>query len=148
MPTYNVYVRANTLSDEKKKKAAQAITKSHSHSTGAPEFYVQVIFNEVLDSNRFVSGHLCNRHMWIRGDVRIGRNAEQRKRWMLEMIKDVSESIDWDINAIWIDLCGIEPDSILKYGQVFPPAGQEQEWLENLPDGAKEIIRALIDGKG
>ncbi len=148
MPTYNVYVRASTLNDEKKTKVAQAITKSHSNSTGAPEFYVQVIFNEVIDGNRFVSGHPFNRHMWIRGDVRVGRNAEQRKRWMLAMIKDVSESIDWDINAIWIDLCGIEPESILKYGQVFPPAGQEKEWLENLPDRAKEIVKALIDGKG
>ncbi len=148
MPTYNVYVKANTLNDDQKQKVAQAITKSHTNSTGAPEFYVQVIFNEILDSNRYVSGYRFNRHMWIRGDVRVGRTAEQRKHWMLTMIKDVSESINWDINAIWIDLCGIEPDSILKYGQVFPPAGQEEGWLKGLPDGAQEIVKALMEGKG
>jgi len=148
MPTYNVYVKADSLNDDQKQRAAQAITRAHSDSTGAPEFYVQVIFHEILDSNRYVGGYRFNRHMWIRGDVRVGRTAEQRREWMLKMIKNVSESINRDINSIWIDLCGIEPESILKYGQVFPPAGQEKEWLESLPDGAKEIINDLIDGKG
>lgn len=148
MPTYNVYVKQNALNDEQKQKVAQAITKSHANSTGAPEFYVQVIFNEVSDSNRYVSGYRFNRHMWIRGDVRIGRTAEHRRQWMLSLIKDVSESINWDINTIWIDLCGIEPESILKYGQVFPPVEQEEEWFKNLPDEAKNIINALIEGKG
>lgn len=148
MPTYNVYVKAGTLDDDHKQKTAQAITKAHSISTGAPEFYVQVIFNEITDGNRYVGGNSFNRHMWIRGDVRIGRTADQRKQWMISMIKAVSSSINWDINAIWIDLCGIEPDSILKYGQVFPPAGQEEEWLRSLPDDAKEVVKALIEGKG
>jgi len=148
MPTYNVYVKADALNDDQKQKVARAITKSHSVSTGAPEFYVQVIFTEVQDGNRYVGGHRFNRHMWIRGDVRTGRNAKQRKEWMLALIKDISESVGWDINEIWIDLCGIEPESILKYGQVFPPAGQEAEWLENLPDDAKEIVKALIEGRG
>ena len=33
--------------DDQKQKVAQAITKSHSNSTGAPKFYVQVIFNDI-----------------------------------------------------------------------------------------------------
>lgn len=148
MPTYNVYVQAYALDDDQKQKVAQAITRSHSNSTGAPEFYVQTIFHEVPNGNRYVSGYRFNRHMWIRGDVRIGSTAEQRKQWMLTLIKEISDSINWDINAIWIDLCSIEPDSILKYGQVFPPAGQEDEWLNNLPDDAKEIVRAIAEGKG
>lgn len=147
MPTYNVYIKTDTLNFDQKQKVAQAITRSHSDSTGAPEFYVQVIFHEIQDNNRFVNGHRFNKHMWIRGDVRVGRTAEQRKQWMLKMIKDVSESADWDINSIWIDLCGIEPDSILKYGQVFPPPGLEEEWLRTLPDDAKKIINEIIDHK-
>lgn len=42
MPTYNVYVKANTLNDDEKQKVAQAITKSHTNSTGAPEFYYRL----------------------------------------------------------------------------------------------------------
>ena len=147
MPTYNVYIKTDTLNDDQKQRVAQAITRSHSDSTGAPQFYVQVIFNEIQDGNRFVSGYRFNRHMWIRGDVRAGRTAEQRRLWMLAMIKDVSESVNWDVNEIWIDLCGIEPDSILKYGQVFPPPGREEEWLKSLPYEAKEIIKELIENK-
>jgi len=147
MPTYNVYIKDDTLNDDQKQRVAQAITRSHSDSTGAPEFYVQVIFNEIQDGNRFVSGYRFNRHMWIRGDVRTGRTSEQRKQWMLAMIKDVSESVNWNINEIWIDLCGIEPDCILKYGQVFPPPGMEEKWLKSLPDEAKQIIKELIEKK-
>ena len=148
MPTYTVYIKSDTLNNDRKQKAAQAITKAHSESTGAPEFYVQVIFNEISEGDRYVGGNPFNRHMWIRGDVRTGRSADQRRKWMQRMIQYVSESINWDINSIWIDLCGIEPESILKYGQVFPPAGQEKEWLENLPDETKKIVEALIEGKG
>lgn len=147
MPTYNVYIKAGILNDDRKQKAAEAITRAHCNSTGAPEFYVQVIFNEISDSNRFVGGHPFNSHIWIRGDVRTGRTAEQRRKWMLEMIKDVSESINCDRNSIWIDLCGIEHESILKYGQVFPPAGMETEWIKNLPEEAKEIIKTLVKGE-
>mgnify|MGYP001262315485 CR=1 FL=1 len=148
MPTYNVYVKADSLNDDQKKRTAQAITKAHSESTGAPEFYVQVIFSEISENDRYVGGHRFNSHMWIRGDVRTGRNAEQRRELMLKMIKNVSESINCDKNSIWIDLCSIEPESILKYGQVFPPAGREKEWLENLPEDVKEIVNDLIQGKG
>jgi hypothetical protein len=80
--------------------------------------------------------------------VRTGRSAEQRRKWMLEMIRDVSESINCDRNTIWIDLCSIEPESILKYGQVFPPAGEENKWLDNLPEEAKKIVNSLIKGEG
>jgi phenylpyruvate tautomerase PptA (4-oxalocrotonate tautomerase family) len=147
MPTYNVYVKAGTFNDDRKQKAAEAITRAHCNSTGAPGFYVQVIFNGLSDSNRYVGGRPFNDHIWIRGDVRTGRSAEQRKELMLEMIRDVSESVNCDKNSIWIDLCGIEPESILKYGQIFPPAGKEKEWIENLPDEAREIIKTLVNGE-
>jgi hypothetical protein len=64
------------------------------------------------------------------------------------MIKDLSESINCDRNSIWIDLCGIEPESILKYGQGFPPAGEESKWLKNLPAEAKEIVKTLVEKEG
>ncbi|MDR1785719.1 MAG: tautomerase family protein [Spirochaetaceae bacterium] len=148
MPTYQVYVKTNTLNEAQKQKAAQAITKAHSEKTGAPPFYVQVIFNEISDSNRFVGGFRFNRHLWIRGDVRTGRNAAERKELMLAMIQEIAASIGWDKNAIWIDLCGIEPENVLKYGQIFPPPGEEQAWLEGLPRDAREIVNTLIEGRG
>jgi phenylpyruvate tautomerase PptA (4-oxalocrotonate tautomerase family) len=148
MPTYQVYARAGALDDEQKLKVAQAITRAHSDSTGAPQFYVQVIFNDVAAGSRFVGGHRFNRHLWIRGDVRTGRTAGQREELMRAIIQEVGAAACWDKNAIWIDLCGIEPENILKYGQVFPPPGMEREWLEGLPQEARDIVQALIEGAG
>lgn len=84
--------------------------------------------------------------MWIRGDVRC-RTPEQNKNLMLELVGRVSEVCDYEKDFIWCDLCSIEPTNIVKFGTVFPPAGQEQAWYDALPDQVKDVIQALLDGR-
>lgn len=146
MPTYNVTVKPNTFSPEQKSKIAKAITKKHHELTGAPEFYVQVIIDEVPGRARFVSGYPCDKQTWICGYIRSGRNEEQRGELMRAIVKEVAEAAEIDSNTIWFDLVIIDPTNILKYNQVFPPAGGEAEWLESLPTEAKAIIEELKAG--
>ncbi|MDR1806954.1 MAG: tautomerase family protein [Propionibacteriaceae bacterium] len=143
MPTYQVFVPAGALDDEGKQRAAQAITRAHCAATGAPPFYVQVIFAEIGDTDRYVGGGRFNRHLWVRGDVRTGRTEEQRRTWLLGLADALAEATGWDPDAVWIDLCGIDPASILKYGQVFPPPGAEPAWLDALPVDAKAVVEEL-----
>jgi len=143
MPTYQVFTPAGALNDEGKQRAAQAITRAHCDATGAPPFYVQVIFAETKDADRYVGGGRFNRHLWVRGDVRTGRTSEQRRAWLLALTRELAAATGWDPNAIWIDLCGIDPASILKYGQVFPPPGGEQAWLDALPADARAVVEEL-----
>jgi phenylpyruvate tautomerase PptA (4-oxalocrotonate tautomerase family) len=144
MPTYQVYVNENKLSDRQKADVASAITEGHIAMTGAPKYYVQVIIHEIPDENRFVGGVAFSKHMWIRGDVRI-RTPEENKALMLELTDRVSKVCDYEKAFIWCDLSGIDPANILKFEMVFPPAGQEQAWYDSLPDEVKDIIRKLID---
>ena len=146
MPTYHVYVNENRLTREQKQAVAQAITDGHVAQTGAPPYYVQVIIDEVPDENRFVAGRPMGRHMWIRGDVRC-RTPEQNKALMLELTRRVSGVCDFEQPFIWCDLSSIEPTNIMKFGTVFPPAGQEQSWYDALPEPVKDAIRELMDGR-
>ena len=146
MPTYHVYVNENRLTREQKQAVAQAITDGHVAQTGAPPYYVQVIIDEVPDENRFVAGRPMGRHMWIRGDVRC-RTPEQNKALMLELTRRVSGVCDFEQPFIWCDLSSIEPTNILKFGTVFPPAGQEQSWYDAPPEPVKDAIRELMDGR-
>ena len=78
MPTYQVYVNQNKLDPGQKKAVARAITEGHCRLTGAPEYFVQVIIQEIADENRYICGKQFDRNMWIRGDVRC-RTPEQNK---------------------------------------------------------------------
>lgn len=142
MPTYQVFANQGKLSAEQKRKAARAITEGHCAVTGAPDYYVQVIVNEVPEENRFVCGKPQSEVVWIRGDVR-SRTPEQDKALMLELVKRVAEECSLDPDMIWIDLCAVEATDILKFGTVFPPAGQEKAWQEALPERVKERILQL-----
>ena len=145
MPTYHVYVNQGKLSARQKKDVAAAVTEGHARMTGAPKYYVQVIIDEIPDENRFVGGIPFNGHMWIRGDVRC-RTPDANKALMMELIGRVSKVCDFDGSLIWCDLCNIEPANIVKFGTVFPPAGEEKAWHDALPREVKEIIQKL-DGK-
>ncbi|MDR1621949.1 MAG: 4-oxalocrotonate tautomerase family protein [Synergistaceae bacterium] len=145
MPTYHVYINQGKLSAQQKKNVAAAITEGHVALTGAPKYYVQVIIDEIPDENRFVCGIPFSEHMWIRGDVRC-RTPEANKALMMELIERVSKVCDFDSSFIWCDLCSIEPTNIVKFGTVFPPAGEEKAWFGALPDEVKETIQNLLDG--
>lgn len=146
MPTYQVYVNKNQLTKEQKNAVAKAITEGHVEKTGAPRYYIQVIIHEIDDENRYVGGIQFGKHMWIRGDVRC-RTAEENKELMLELVKRVHEASGFDKNFIWCDLNSIEPSNIIKFGTVFPSAGQEQVWYDALPESVKDTINLLLEGK-
>ena len=142
MPTYQIYVNKGRLSSEEKKKVASAITDGHISQTGAPRYYVQVIINETEDENRFIAGRNNDKVLWIYGDVRT-RPAEQNAALMNELVQRTSEVCNYEKDMIWCDLNGIEPQNIMKFLTVFPPAGEEQRWHDSLPDETKDAIKRM-----
>ena len=145
MPTYQIFVNENKLSALEKQAVAAAITDGHVAQTGAPKYYVQVIFQDVPKENRFICGRPFGEYLWIHGDVRC-RTPEQNKALMLELIDRVSRVCAFDRNTIWCDLASVEPTNIVKFGVVFPPAGQEQAWYDALTPEVQAAIARLIKG--
>ena len=147
MPSYQVFARKGSLSDKQKEKLASAITEGHCKVTGAPDYYVQVIIQEVPEENRYICGKKAGDVIWIRGDVRC-RTPEENRKLMETLMTGAAEACGCDPDWVWCDLCGIQATDILKFGTVFPPAGQEKAWQEALPERVKEKIRCLREGSG
>ena len=143
MPTYVCSVPAGSLNATQKALIAQAITRVHSESTGAPQFFVQVIIDENRSVDRFLGGHLSANHVWIRGDIRAGRTEEQRKTLMVQIAEEVSRIAGISQESIWVYLCKLEPTDMLEYGHVLPAPGNEEAWFERLPPSLQDYLAGL-----
>ena len=142
MPSYQVFADKGMLSETQKEKTAQAITEALTALTGAPKWYVQVIFQEIDAGSRYICGKQSRGILWIRGDVRI-RTPEQNAALMHELARRVGGACGIPKENVWIDLCGIEPENIMKFDTVFPAAGREDEWYQHLPQETKDRILEL-----
>jgi phenylpyruvate tautomerase PptA (4-oxalocrotonate tautomerase family) len=143
MPTYVCSVPAGSLNAAQKILIAQAITRIHSESTGAPRFFVQVIIDENKSVDRFLGGHLSANHVWIRGDIRAGRTEDQRKTLMVQIVKEVSQIAGINEESIWVYLCNLEPTDMIEYGHVLPAPGNEKAWFERLPQSLQDYLAGL-----
>lgn len=143
MPTYNVIVKPNTLTNEQKMRIAQAITDGHHEATGAAKYFVQVIIDENPGRKRFVGGYPCETQMWICGYIRSGRNDEQRANLMVTLLDHVAKASGLDKNTIWCYLVDIKA---LMFGSVLPNPGQEKAWLDRNPDNVKQILEKINTG--
>ena len=143
MPTYVCSVPAGSLNAAQKILIAQAITRIHSESTGAPQFFVQVIIDENKSVDRFLGGRLSANHFWIRGDIRAGRTEDQRKTLMVQIVKEVSQIAGISEESIWVYLCNLEPTDMIEYGHVLPAPGNEKAWFERLPQSLQDYLAGL-----
>jgi phenylpyruvate tautomerase PptA (4-oxalocrotonate tautomerase family) len=143
MPTYVCSVSAGTLSVEQKSAIAKAICRDHSDATGAPPFFVQVVFEEKQLDERFLGGDATTGHIWIRGDIRAGRSKAQRGELMLSIMRDVSQIAGLKKESIWVYLCNLEPTDMVEYGHVLPAPGEEKTWFESLPESLREYLSGL-----
>ena len=141
MPTYVCSVRAGALSGEQKTTMAEAISRIHSDVTGAPSYFVQVVFNEKDAGDLYLNGRVSSDHIWVRGDIRAGRTIEQRQALMLALVQDLSRIAGVPAHDVWIYLTVLEPTDMVEYGHVLPPPGEEQAWFEALPQHVQDVLR-------
>ena len=143
MPTYVCSAPAGLLDDGRKAAMAEAITRIHSEETGAPTFFVQVVFEERQLADRFLGGTRASGQMWIRADIRAGRTDAQRQKLLLRIMREVSRVTGVREDAVWIYLCNLAPTDMIEYGHVLPKPGDEAAWFESLPASLKEYLTSL-----
>jgi len=61
MPIYRCLIQKDRLDSEQKRKVASEITRIHAEVTGAPESFVDVIFDEIVRGDWFTGGELSSR---------------------------------------------------------------------------------------
>jgi phenylpyruvate tautomerase PptA (4-oxalocrotonate tautomerase family) len=143
MPTYVISLARNLVNDAQKSAIAEAISRIHNESTGAPSYFVQVVFEEKEPSNRFLGGSLEEKHVWVRGDIRAGRTEAQRTALILSIMRQVSRITTVKEENVWVYLNNLAPGDMLEYGHVLPQPGQEAEWFDNLPESLQAYLKGL-----
>lgn len=132
MPTYVCTTSTGRLNSTQKQEVVQRITQIHAKEGGnVPEYLVQVIFNEVAPGNWFINKReVPGDQVWIRGDIRMGRSDEQKRKMCERMTAEFSEVTSIDASYVWVYICDVEKAS--EFGSVLPKPGEEGKWVAGL----------------
>jgi phenylpyruvate tautomerase PptA (4-oxalocrotonate tautomerase family) len=139
MPTYACSAAAGRLTPAQKVEIVQSITAIHHEETGAPRYFVQMIFYDIAPGNHYIGGQSAPAgQLWIRGDIRDGRTEEQKSRIISRILQEVSRTSEIAEDEIWVYLCDIPAHNIAEYGRVLPAPGGENAWFGTLPAALRE----------
>jgi phenylpyruvate tautomerase PptA (4-oxalocrotonate tautomerase family) len=79
MPSYIVTCEEGRLTGSQKSQIAEAVTRAHGDSTGAPYYFVRLTFNEVKPGNYFLGGtQLDGDEIFVHGTIREGRPKDMK----------------------------------------------------------------------
>jgi phenylpyruvate tautomerase PptA (4-oxalocrotonate tautomerase family) len=144
MPTYACSTAAGRLTPAQKLEIVQSITAIHHAETGAPRYFVQVIFYDIAPANHYIGGELApSGQIWIRGDIRAGRTQEQKSRILSRILQEVSRIGEIAEEEVWVYLSDIPAHNIAEYGRVLPVPGAESAWFATLPAPLRQRLESL-----
>jgi len=144
MPTYVCWSRAGRLLPEVRERIAKSITEIHHDVGRAPRYFVQVIFAELGDRSHFIGAAVASAdQIWIRADIRTGRSQDQKTELLTRIAREVSDIAEVSKEEVWVYVSDIPGPSVLEFGHVLPPPGEEAAWFANLPSELQERLRSL-----
>jgi phenylpyruvate tautomerase PptA (4-oxalocrotonate tautomerase family) len=144
MPSYIVTCVEGRLNASQKSKIAEAVTRAHGDSTGAPYYFAQVTFNEIKPGNYFLGGAQLNcDHIFVHGTIRGGRPTDMKHALMARLTSDVAIASQMKPNCVWIYLSELPPGQMVEFGLALPAHGKEAEWHAALPVSEKARLEAI-----
>lgn len=144
MPTYTCTTPANRLTPEQRARLAQGITRTHSEVTGAAGYFAQVLFHEVPHGSYFVGGApLGSDQIFIHGQIRAGRSAQDRHRLIARLIAVASEAAGLPANGVWVYVLELPARCMAEYGHVLPEPGDEAAWAAALPAADRDRMQSI-----
>jgi phenylpyruvate tautomerase PptA (4-oxalocrotonate tautomerase family) len=144
MPSYTVTFAEGRLNASQKSQVAEAISRAHGDSTGAPYYFAQVTLNEVKPGNYFLGGTPLNGdQIFVHGFIRDGRPTEMKGALMARLMSDVALASQMKTNCVWVYLSEIPPNQMVEFGRVLPLHGKEAEWSAALPEVEKARLESI-----
>jgi phenylpyruvate tautomerase PptA (4-oxalocrotonate tautomerase family) len=123
MPTYNVFATPVKLTAEKKKQIADCLTTVYNQEFGLPRYLTQVIFYEVAKDDHYIAGKPARPDVvWIRCDIREGRNEQMKAKLLQRVQQVVAKAADVPEEAVWIYFCDLPPEDIMEWGTSCHPS--------------------------
>lgn len=144
MPTYICTARDGALTKDQKAQIATEITRVHNNVTGAPRFFVQVLFNDLKAGSQFIGGaRPPSDQVWIRGDIRAGRSEQDKARLLLDILHGFSRISGVPEADVWVYLTELPAKNMAEFGQVLPEPGAEEAWMAALPQAEQDRMRKM-----
>jgi 4-oxalocrotonate tautomerase family enzyme len=145
MPTYTVSAVGGRLSDQQKSSLAAAVTDIHCRLTGAPKYFVQVIFVDVPSNNYFVAGkRLEHDNIFVHGQIRAGRPLALKHQLIEALMETTAQVAETDTASIQIYIVDVPGDQIAEWGRVLPLPGEEASWEAAIPDNVRQRMNLLL----
>jgi phenylpyruvate tautomerase PptA (4-oxalocrotonate tautomerase family) len=144
MPSYIVTCPEGRLNASEKRQIAEAITRAHGDSTGAPYYFAQVTFYEVKAENYFLGGAPleCDQ-IFVHGTIREGRPREMKDALMARLARDVANASGMKPNCVWIYVSELPPTQMVEFGRVLPDHGKEAAWSAEMPAVERQRLEAI-----
>ena len=144
MPSYTVTCVEGRLTGSQKRQIAEAVTRAHGDSTGAPYYFAQITFNEVKPGNYFLGGtQLDGDQIFVHGTIREGRPTDMKDALMARLTADVAIASQMKPNCVWVYLSELPPNQMVEFGRALPLHGKEAEWSAALPQAEKARLEKI-----
>ena len=144
MPTYTCTTAIGVLDAQRKSAIARAVTRAHCEITGAPSYFAQVFFEEIVRGNHFIGGMpLAHDHVFVYGRIRAGRSAGIREALILRLVAEVAEAAAIDTFSVWVYLLELPPEAMAEFGHLLPQAGGEAAWTAALPADERARLQGI-----
>ena len=138
MPVYQCYSPKGLLTKSVKAKIAEEITSIHCNATGAPELYVNVLFQDISEDDCFVAGQPAT-HSYIFGAIRHGRELEIRQGMLRDLSQMWTRLTGQSEAEVLISLNEANPQNVMEAGLILPEPGKEQQWFDQNRDRLTEL---------
>ncbi len=140
MPTYQVITSPDCLTATSKERVARAITRAHNESTGANNYFAQVIFTEKSDEDYYLGGQrLKAKHLFVHATVR-ARSVDAKKALMAHLLPAIAEAAGLEKRYVWLYMADLAPELMVEFGHVLPQPGAEAAWAAALPEGDRQYM--------
>ncbi|OBG29579.1 tautomerase family protein [Mycobacterium sp. 852002-51057_SCH5723018] len=138
MPVYQCYSPPGLLSRSAKARIADEITTIHTNATGAPELFVNVLFQEIAAGDCFVSRKPAT-NSYLFGAIRSGRDLETRQAMLREFSRMWTRVTGQSEAEFLVALTEVDPVNAMEAGLVLPEPGHEQDWFDENRDRLAEL---------
>lgn len=129
MPFYNCILRKGLVDDDEKQRLAQGITDIHCRYTGAPRYFVHVLFT-YFDAEDIFSAGSKSEFSFIRAGHRAGRSSELKLKIMNELSDLWYEVVKKaKPEHLMITFTETGPGNVMEGGLVLPEPKDDETWM-------------------
>ena len=144
MPTYFVNSSNIKFSKLTKEKLAKQITKIHNKTTGANNYFAQVIFNHSKRGDHYMGGKVVSKpEIFIYGHIRSGRTAKIKNKLITGLREIIRKNTRLNKDNIWVYILDLNQNQMIEYGEILPKSGDEKKWFKNLPIRLKKRLKKI-----